>query len=103
MRYICEIFGAPRFSSFSTQSVRSRHFFQYESEPTVTAQTRALPVPLNRIAGRERDMLVIGDLWSLSVAGPFTTGSVQMAKAELLTTTAGIPDDVVGAEILPIS
>jgi hypothetical protein len=25
MRYICEIFGAPRFSSFSTQSVRRRH------------------------------------------------------------------------------
>jgi hypothetical protein len=24
MRYICEIFGAPRFSSFSTQSVKSR-------------------------------------------------------------------------------
>jgi hypothetical protein len=23
MRYICEIFGAPRFSSFSTQSARS--------------------------------------------------------------------------------
>jgi hypothetical protein len=23
MRYICEIFGAPRFSSFSTQSVQS--------------------------------------------------------------------------------
>ena len=25
MRYICEIFGAPRFSSFSTQSARSGH------------------------------------------------------------------------------
>src|SRR5712671_4359633 len=53
--------------------------------------------------GRERDMSVIGDLWSLSVAGPFTTGSVQMTKAELVTTAAGIPDDVVGAESLLIS
>jgi hypothetical protein len=25
MRYICEIFGAPRFSSFSTQSARTGH------------------------------------------------------------------------------
>jgi hypothetical protein len=25
MRYICEIFGAPRFSSFSTQSAVNRH------------------------------------------------------------------------------
>jgi len=28
----------------------------------------------------------IGELWSLSVAGPFTTGSVQMTEAELVTT-----------------
>src|SRR6266403_2551046 len=48
-------------------------------------------------------MSVIEDLWSLSVAGPFTTGSVQMTKAELVTTAAGIPDDVVGAESLLIS
>jgi hypothetical protein len=48
-------------------------------------------------------MSVVGDLWSLSVAGPFTTGSVQMAKAELATTAVGIPDDVVGAEPLLIS
>jgi len=47
---------------------------------------------------RERDMSAIGDLWSLSVASPFTTGSVQMTKAELVTTAAGIPNDVVGAE-----
>src|SRR5258707_10956999 len=52
---------------------------------------------------KTRDMSVIGDLWSLSVAGPFTTGSVQMTKAELVTTAAGIPDDVVGAESLLIS
>src|SRR5712691_11097631 len=84
-------------------SATSGHFFQYESEPTVAAQTRALPVPLNRIAGRERDMSAIGDLCSLSVAGPFTTGSVQMTKAELVKTAAGIPDDVVGAEPLLIS
>ena len=25
MRYVCEIFGAPRFSSFSTQSARNGH------------------------------------------------------------------------------
>src|SRR4029077_18692672 len=52
---------------------------------------------------RERDMSAIGGLWSLSVAGPFTTGSVQMTEAELVTTVAGIPDDVVGAKSLLIS
>jgi hypothetical protein len=51
---------------------------------------------------RERDMSVIGDLWNLSVAGPFTTGSVQITNAELVTTASGIPDDVVGAESLLI-
>jgi hypothetical protein len=50
-------------------------------------------------ASRERDTSAIGELWSLSVAGPFTTGSVQMTEAELVTTAAGIPDDVVGAII----
>ena len=49
-------------------------------------KTRASPVPLNRIAGREREMSAIWDLWSLSAAGPFTTGSAQMTKAELVTT-----------------
>ena len=48
-------------------------------------------------ASRERDMSAIGELWSLSVAGPFTAGSIQMTDAELVTTVAGIPDDVVGA------
>jgi hypothetical protein len=43
-------------------------------------------------------MSAIGDLWSLSVAGPFTTGSVQMTKAESVTTAAGIPDDVIIAD-----
>src|SRR5437660_3109240 len=90
-------------ASACLKGARSGHFFQYESEPTIAAQTRALPVPLNRIAGREREMSAIWDLWSLSVAGPFTTGSVQMTKAELVTTAAGIPDDVVGAESLLIS
>jgi hypothetical protein len=33
-------------------------------------------------ASREQDMWAIGELWSLSVAGPFTTGSVQMTEAE---------------------
>ena len=54
-------------------------------------------------APRERDMSAIGELWSLSVAGPFTTGSVQMTEAELVTMAAGIPDDVVGAKSLLIS
>jgi len=34
MRYICEIFGAPRFSSFSTQSVRSGR--RYELAPVAS-------------------------------------------------------------------
>ena len=39
MRYICEIFGAPRFSSFSTQSAQSGRF---ASEPEAVALDCAL-------------------------------------------------------------
>jgi hypothetical protein len=36
MRYIREIFGAPRFSSFSTQSARSRHSSRGPPSPVLT-------------------------------------------------------------------
>jgi hypothetical protein len=39
MRYICEIFGAPRFSSFSTQSIHSR--------------LSTIEFPVHQIAGRD--------------------------------------------------
>jgi hypothetical protein len=41
-----------------------------------------------------------GNLWDLSVVGPFIMGSVQNDKADLVATLAGNPDDVVGAEPL---
>ena len=34
MRYVCEIFGAPRFSSFSTISARSSHSHTGTIRPT---------------------------------------------------------------------
>jgi hypothetical protein len=39
MRYIREIFGAPRFSSFSTQSANSSHGTHPELEATVAEES----------------------------------------------------------------
>jgi hypothetical protein len=46
-------------------------------------------------------MSVIGNFWNLSVADPFTAGSVQMTEADLVATSTGIPDDVAGAKSFP--
>jgi hypothetical protein len=42
-----------------------------------------------------------GNLWDLSVVGPFIMGSVQMTKTDLVATLAGNPDDVIGADHFP--
>jgi hypothetical protein len=78
------------------------HIFGNARLSDTDAELKQLSVDPRRSPQRVGDAH-LADLWSLSVAGPFTTGSVQMTKAELVTTAAGIPDDVVGAESLLIS
>ncbi len=46
MRYICEIFRAPRFSSFSTQSARSRHRSGYSiTSSAPPSSVRGIVIP----------------------------------------------------------
>jgi hypothetical protein len=50
MRFICEIFGAPRFSSFSTQSTQSGHAPKTDQLLTLAVSSNnakeLLPAPL---------------------------------------------------------
>jgi hypothetical protein len=55
MRYICEIFGAPRFSSFSTQSAKGGHpaILVNKIKPTSSLVSRA------EIGGLAKGILVV--------------------------------------------
>src|SRR5258708_14445566 len=72
------------------------------SERSPAATPRSAGRRKSSISSHQYDsMSAIGNLWNLSVVGPFIAGSVQMTKLTWSQCLQGNPDDVVGVEPFP--